>query len=295
VVPYVLSGNLAIALADPIGPPDERPRAIAEFDLFCRRQDWEPVFCEVSEEMIRHYEEAGFSVFKIGEEARLRADGFHLKGRDFQNLRTACNSARKWNIRFRWYDGACGIDAALERQLAEVSRQWLEAKKAREMTFDMGSFSLEDVRHYGAAVAIDPSGQALAFATWRPFAQGSGRNLDLMRSLPRGRNVMDFVLVESILHFRSLGINDISLGNAPLANAKKETVRLQAEEVAVQFLFENLNRIYGYKSLFEFKRKYRPQWRGRYVAYHRGVHLPLVGLALVQVHAPGGIWKFLVP
>ncbi len=106
---------------------------------------------------------------------------------------------------------------------------------------------------------------------------------------------MDFVLVESILHFRDLGINDISLGNAPLANAEKETARLQAEDKAVQFLFENLNRIYGYKSLFEFKRKYRPRWRGRYVAYHRGVHLPLVGLALVRVHAPGGIWKFLLP
>ena len=182
----------------------------------------------------------------------------------------------------------------LEDQLAEISRQWLEGKKTREMTFDMGSYSLEDIREYGAAIAIDPSGQALAFATWRPFAQGTGQALDLMRSLPKGRNVMDFVLVGSILHFRSLGINDISLGTAPLANAEKDSPRLPAEGKAVQFLFENLNRIYGYKSLFEFKRKYRPTWQGRYVAYHRGVHLPLVGLALVRVHAPGGIWKFFV-
>ena len=62
----------------------------------------------------------------------------------------------------------------------------------------------------------------------------------------------------------------------------------------VRFLFENLNRIYGYKSLFEFKRKYRPQWQGRYVAYRRGVNLPMIGLALVRVHAPEGILKFLI-
>jgi lysylphosphatidylglycerol synthetase-like protein (DUF2156 family) len=295
VVPYVLSGNMAIAMANPIGPADERPRASDEFAHFCRSQDWEPIFYEVTEESVFHYEQAGFSVFKIGEEARLRADAFHLKGRDFQNLRTACNSARKRDIRFRWYMGARGIDETLERQLEEISRQWLEGKKTREMTFDMGSFSVEDIRQYGAAVAIDPSGHALAFATWRPFARGTGQALDLMRSAPRGGHVMDFVLVESILHFRSQGINEISLGNAPLANTEKELVRLPTEGKAVQFLFENLNRIYGYKSLFEFKRKYRPQWRGRYVAYRRGVHLPLVGLALVRVHAPGGIWKFLVP
>ncbi len=105
---------------------------------------------------------------------------------------------------------------------------------------------------------------------------------------------MDFVLVESILHFRGQGVHDISLGNAPLADADKEVVPPQGEELAVQFVFENLNRIYGYKSLFEFKRKYRPAWRGRYVAYNRGLHLPLVGLALVRVHTPGGLWKFFV-
>ena len=292
VVPYVLSGNLAVVLADPIGCYEERPRAIAEFALFCRHQDWEPVFYEISEELIVYYEEAGFAVFKIGEEARLNAERFHLKGRDFQNLRTACNAARKRGIQFRWYDASFGINESLERQLAEISRQWLQGKKAREMTFDMGTYSVEEIRQYGAAVALDPAGHALAFATWRPFAQGTGQALDLMRSLPRGRNVMDFVLVESILHFRENGINDISLGNAPLANTEKKSTRLPTEGLAVQFLFENLNRIYGYKSLFEFKRKYRPQWQGRYVAYHRGVHLPLVGLALLRVHAPGGIWKF---
>jgi phosphatidylglycerol lysyltransferase len=292
MVPYALSGNFAVALADPVGPTGGRSTAIGEFALFCRRRDWEPVFYEITDEMIPLYEEAGFSVFKIGEEALLRGDEFHLKGRDFQNLRTACNMAHKMDIQFRWYDAAQGIDEALEERLESISQQWLKAKKMREMTFDMGTFSLEDIRQHGAGVAIDALGRALAFTTWRPFGRETGRALDLMRTIPGKRNVMDFVLVESIRHFHAQGINDISLGTAPLANVRKENTGLLAEEKAVQFLFENLNRIYGYKSLFEFKRKYRPRWQARYVAYRREGHLPLVGLALVRVHAPGGIWKF---
>jgi lysylphosphatidylglycerol synthetase-like protein (DUF2156 family) len=292
VVPYVLSGHVAVTLADPIGRPDERGQGIAEFAVYCRTQDWEPVFYEVADDLIPYYERAGFAVFKIGEEARLRTDEFHLKGRDFQNLRTACNWARKHDIRFRWYDPATGVDQALEDQLADISRQWLELKKRREMTFDMGSYSSESIRRQGVGVAIDASGRALAFASWRPFAHGKGQTLDMMRVRPSCRNVMDFVLVESILRFRDLGINDVSLGSAPLANAEIHDGPRQAEDKAVEFLYQNLNRIYGYKSLFEFKRKYRPRWRGRYVAYHRGVHLPLVGLALVRVHAPGGITNF---
>jgi len=294
VVPYVLSGNLAITLADPIGSPEERPAAISEFAVFCRHRDWEPVFYEVAEELVSYYEQAGFRVFKIGEEARVRPADFHLKGGDFQNLRTACNAARKNNIEFRWYEPGRPVDDVMLRQLAEISRQWLERKKAHEMAFDMGAFSEETIRRQGVGVAIDASGHALAFATWRSFAGASGRTLDLMRSSPNGRNVMDFVLVESIRHFQGEGIEDISLGNAPLANAVPGSGQLQTEDKAVQFLFKNLNNIYGYQQLFDFKRKYRPQWRGRYVAYHRGVHLPLVGLALVRVHSPNGIWRFLV-
>lgn len=295
VVPYVLNGNFAVALSDPIGPPPLRPGAIVDFALFCRQRDWEPVFYLVTDELIPAYKQAGLSSFKIGEGARLQADRFHLKGHDFQNLRTLRNRAHRLGIRFRWYDPAQGLDESLEHQLSQVSNRWLEMKKAREMSFDMGSFSIDHIRRHGAAVALHPAGNPLAFATWRPFAQGRGRTLDLMRALPRARNVMDFVLIESVSHFNSIGVTHINLGLAPLANTEKSPSLLVAEEKVVQFLFENLNHIYGYKSLFEFKRKYRPFWKGRYVAYRRGVQLPLVGLALVRVHAPTGIWNFLFP
>ncbi len=294
VVPYVVSGNLAIAMADPIGAPRDRALAIHDFAHFCRTQDWQPVFYEVTNDLVADYRRAGFTVFKVGEEARLDLRHFDLKGGAYQNLRTACNWARKHNLAFRWYDAGAGVDEELEAQLSEISGQWLEAKNAREMTFDMGSFSIGFIRIYGAAVAVDANGRALAFATWRPFAQGTGRCLDLMRSRPEARNVMDFVLVESMLHFRAQEVYDISLGNAPLANADPDCSPPRGEEKAVGFLFENLNRVYGYKPLFNFKRKYRPRWQGRYVAYYRGVHLPLVGWALARVHAPGGVWRFLV-
>ncbi|MCE0523501.1 MAG: phosphatidylglycerol lysyltransferase domain-containing protein [Methylacidiphilales bacterium] len=295
VIPYAVSGNFAVALANPIGHPSTRHTAIVDFVSFCRQQDWEPIFYAATDELIPDYKQAGLSLFKIGEGARLKTDKFDLKGQEFQNLRTIRNRAHRLGIQFRWYDAGQAADESLERQLSVISQLWLEIKKAREMSFDMGSFSIEDIRRYGAAVALDPTGKPLAFATWRPFARGNGRVLDLMRALPQARNVMDFVLIESISHFNSTGVTRINLGLAPLANTEESPSRLVAEEKMVQFLFENLNHIYGYKSLFEFKRKYRPHWRGRYVAYRRGVHLPLVGLALVRVHAPAGIWKFLFP
>src|ERR1700733_4778351 len=158
--------------------------------------------------MVPAFERAGFATFKIGESARLRPLEFQLKGSNYQNLRTICNHARKNGVQFRWYDEKHGIDVTLEHHLGIISQRWLEKKRAREMSFDMGAWSLANIRKNGAGVALDAKGKPLAFATWRPFAHGSGRALDLMRSAPEARNIMDFVLVESISYFRSQGVTD---------------------------------------------------------------------------------------
>jgi phosphatidylglycerol lysyltransferase len=291
-IPYVRSGRFAVALADPIGPAESRFRAIGEFAEFCRRQDWVPLFYQIADVSPPLYRALGFSVFQIGEDARVNATGFDLRGAAFQNLRTLCNKARKESLRFTWYDPAQSRNPQLEGELAVISAAWLTGKRGAEMTYDMGSFSCGEIRRRGAAVALDAAGRAVAFATWRHFG-GNGVVLDLMRSLPAARNVLDFVLVESIRHFRAQGVTDISLGNAPLASAREAPAAPAVEDRAVRFLYENLNHVYAYKPLFEFKRKYRPQWRARYLAYPSGESLPLIGLALVRVHTRNSRWRFL--
>jgi phosphatidylglycerol lysyltransferase len=296
VISYGMAGRFAVVLGDPIGASAARGDAISEFAEFCRQHDWSPLFYQARSDLLPAYRERDFAVIKIGEDACIEPAHFTLKGGEFQNLRTICNHARKQNIRFRWYDPAVeGVDEALEMQMALISRRWLTRKKGVEMTFDMGVFSLEDVRRFGAGVALDVSGMVLAFTTWRSFAAGTGRVLDLMRTAPGTRGVLDFVLVESIRHFIAAGVTQISLGNAPLADSAAPTAPSSTEGRLVRFIYENLNLVYAYKPLFEFKRKYRPSWQARYLAYPRGESLPLVGLALVRVHAPHGSWRFLQP
>ena len=292
VVAYALWRNWAVTLADPIGPAEQMRETAQAFMAFCRRQDWRTLFYEVSSDYLETYRELGMSTFKIAEDSRINVADFSLQGGKFQNIRTAINGARKQGLSFYWYDGLT-IQHELESQLEEVSREWLAEKKGAEMTFDLGSFSLDSIRAHGAACVVDTTGRVLAFATWLPYAQGSGRVIDLMRSRPGSNGLMYFLIAESIEHARKAGIAEISLANAPLANVDAETRALQFEERAVRYVFKNFNEIYGYKSLFDFKEKFRPEWRGRYVAYPGKASLPWVALALAGVHAPQGLWKML--
>lgn len=288
VVAYSLWRKFAVVLADPICTPSARPHAIREFSAFCKRQDWEPVFYCSHVSYRGLYEEAGFITFKVGEDARLTVADFRLDGGRFQNLRTARNKARKAGLEFQWYEASTGIDHGLEAQLQVISQQWLAQKTGGEMTFDLGSFSIVGLREHGAAIVRNPEGRIETFSTWLPYAQGRGRCLDIMRGRNEFRDVMDFLIVETIDHFKELGVEEVSLGNAPLANVDAEGPLESRQERAVKFLFDNFDQIYGYKRLFDFKRKYQPQWQGRYLAYRPQVPLAMVGLAVAGVHLPRG-------
>lgn len=291
VIAYALWRNFAVALADPICTPDARSGMIHGFRAFCRKQDWTPVFYCAASQHRTLYEEEGFVTFKVGEDARLELAPFSLQGGKFQNLRTAGNRARKENMTFLWYDAKPAPDHGIEAQLKLISDNWLQAKHGGEMTFDLGAFDLAAIRERGAGVVRNAEGRVEAFATWLPFARDTSRTLDLMRGGPEARNggLMDFLILECIAHFKEQGVTAISLGNAPLADVRGEDDDApNRQEKATRFLFENFDKYYGYKSLFSFKRKYHPEWRGRYLAYPPGTPLPVLGLAIAGVHLPSG-------
>jgi len=61
----------------------------------------------------------------------------------------------------------------------------------------------------------------------------------------------------------------------------------------VALLFENLNAFYGYKNLFQFKKKFAPIWEGLHLIYPKGAELPRIAYALAAVHSSGGLWQLL--
>lgn len=291
---YALWRNFAVCLVGPVGPSEEWLSATRDFVRFCAAQDWQPVFYFARSELRPIFSQCGLKSFKVGEDARLSVTDFNLKGGKFQNLRTACNKARKEGKVLRWYQPQDGpFDYGLEAQLRIISDEWLRAKQGTEMAFDLGSFNLEQIRKRGAATIFDADSKLEAFATWLPYKQGSGRSLDLMRSHSSAKGLMDFLIVESIDHFRELGVEEVSLGNAPLANVEQNRQLYGREEKAVKFLFEKFNRYYGYKSLFEFKKKYQPVWQGRFLGFLPNGNLLLIALALVRVHLPQGLIRIL--
>lgn len=288
VVAYAIWWNIAVVLADPICRPDCREKLVHGFIRHCRTCDWKPVFYCSHYSHREIYDRAGFQLVRIAEEARLKLAEFKLEGARFQNLRTARNKGRKNGLVFGWYGGGeTSHDEHLEQQLLHLSREWLARKRGGEMSFDLSPFNRQTIREKGAAFVRSPDGRLEAFATWHSYAHGKGRCLDLMRSHAQARDVMDFLILEAIQSFRDQGVEEICFGGAPLANTSDPSEH-SVYDRSIRFVFENLERFYGYKRLFFFKQKYQPSWSARYLAYPCGTSLLLVGLAIAGVHLTHG-------
>ncbi len=290
-VAYAIWRDVVVTLGDPIGPPEAVRGAIVDFANFCTRQDWSPVFYEVRADHLEVYRSAGFRLFKIAEDSRIELAEFSMAGRKFQNLRTAHNKAVKSGWTTAWFAGHA-LPGPLHAQLHAISHEWLAARHVIEMTFDLGSMAPESLEASEVSVLLDEGGRVLTFATWLPYARGTGRSLDMIRYRPSDRGVVDPLMVACLLEFQQRGLVEVSLGNAPLANLEQRDLD-SLEEKAVRVLYERFDKYYGYRTLFDFKNKFHPRWSGRYLAY-RGVGNLLPAMAgVARVHLPGGFAKFL--
>jgi phosphatidylglycerol lysyltransferase len=298
-VGYRVMRRVAVAAGDPVGPEEAIPGAIAAFTALCGRNDWVPVFYETSERWLPAYAACGLRWFKVAEEAVIPLPGFTLAGSKIAKIRHGVAKAEREAPGIAvWEYRSDARDPDVDEQLEDVSAEWLRQKGSAELGFNLGVFSVDDLADKRTVVASRPDGVVWAFLTWLPYRQGRALVLDAMRRRDAApASVMDLLIARSALLFKEEGLEAISLGAAPLANAD-EQANPSVYDRGVRLIFEHFSAVYGYRSLFHFKKKFNPAWESRYLVFPRPDLLPRIAYALTAVHVEGGLasaaWQFIV-
>jgi phosphatidylglycerol lysyltransferase len=286
LVAYAVRGGVALAAGDPLASREEFPESVHAYIAHCRSNGWIPCVYEASEEALPVYRAQGLRTLKMAEEAVIDLPSFSLAGGKRAALRAMVNKVTKRGLTVASYDRAAGPDPGIDGELEEVSREWLLGKKQGEMGFTVTRFSREGLDGVRVFLCRE-GGRVVAFCSWRPYRGDRAVVLDLMRKrqdAPSG--AMDLLLARSLEHLRDEGLEEASLANAPLANVNSPAGLL---ERFTALLFENMNGLYGYKSLFQFKKKFAPRWEGRYLVYPGRIDLPRVAFAMASVHGALGL------
>ncbi|MDH4458345.1 MAG: bifunctional lysylphosphatidylglycerol flippase/synthetase MprF [Nevskia sp.] len=289
---YQRSGRSLIALGDPAGNPAKFEALAWSYRELCDRNACWPVFYQVSPDQLPLYLDLGLSLAKLGEEARVFLPKFSLDGTRNAKQRNKHHRATR--------EGASFVmlrPEEVEARLAElqaISDDWLTGKSVAEKGFSVGRFDPAYLSRFHCACVLR-EGRIVAFANlWLGGAAKEEFAIDLMRygaDAPKG--VMDFLFIELMFWGRDQGYRWFNLGMAPLAGLERHPLAPFWHKVG-RIVHRYGEPFYNFDGLRQYKDKFSPEWRPRYLASPGGLVLPRVMVDTAALIAGGikeVIWK----
>nr|WP_156144001.1 DUF2156 domain-containing protein [Sinomonas humi] len=293
-VAFQQHGRVALSVAGPIGPADRWTSAVEGFIGYCSRHALVPCFYSVTEDFWPFLRDRGFRRVEVAQETRLRIRELEFKGKDWQNVRTAVNRARKLGVRAEW-SRYVALGPQRRSQLHVLAEDWSAQKALPDMGFTLGGLDELADPEVLLCLAVDGEGMLHGATSWLPVYR-EGRvvswTLDFMRRSPDGfPGVMEFLVASAVTQLRST-VDTISLSGSPLSSDPNgERAAVEGEDELLGRILDAtgqaLEPVYGFRSLARFKSHFQPEYRALYMYYQDTLHLPAIGRALAEAYLPG--------
>ena len=263
---FARRGRWAVFPCEPVAGDGGAVASTCQLLQTVRRMGLRPVFAAVADPATLCG--MGFVTMLSSHEAIVDLDSFGLSGPRRASLRHSAASADRAGIVIRAWD------ESVNAQVASLSASWLATKRGGEMGFTLGKIGDWSCSTGDGRVAVDGDGRVVALATWRPYADGCGRILDMMRRVPDAPNpAMDALLVSCLLEFAGNGVTEASLSAVP-------TQRFRAAE-----------RVYPTESLHRYKDKFDPTWRPLWLVAPSLASIPFAVLAVINAFCDAGVLR----
>lgn len=271
-VMYAIENRSWISMGDPVGSDESISDLVWKFRELCDQYDGWPVFYQVDKEHLSVYLEQGLTPLKIGEEAYVPIQDFSIEGQH-KSLRANRNKLAKSGLSFEIVDQANVLN--IMPRLRSISDAWLSEKHAAEKGFSLGFFSEEYLKRYPCAV-VKNGGTIIAFANLWQGAGKSELSIDLMRYDASGPNgLMDFLFTELLLWGKAEGYQWFNMGMAPLSGIENRPLAPLWNK-ALEFAYRHGDHFYSFEGLRQYKQKFDPVWRPKYLASPGGLALPRI-------------------
>ena len=286
-IAYVVKHGVAVTAGDPVCSDADVVELVSDFLELCDENGWTPVFNLVEERYLEIFSKHGLKKIKSGEEGIIDLQSWSISGKAKEDIRGSYNKGKRNNWIYEIHREKI-TDVDTVDQIRKISDQWLSGKFGGEMSFMMSITPMYGSSETLVTLVKDAKGKIMAFMTWAPIYGQNGWTGDYIRRIEDSPNgVMDFLLVSTILELKESGYSVLGMGAAPFYGVvEDEKQDINFIEKGMKYIYENVNDVYHYKQLFEFKDKFGPRWENRYIVIPSSRDLPKIIIALVNAHMP---------
>jgi phosphatidylglycerol lysyltransferase len=279
---YAKRGRSWVALYDPVGPREEWPGLIARFVALAHSHAGRAAFYQVRSDALPLYLEAGLTLMKLGEEARVALGDFRLDGARMAHLRYALKRGARDGLATELFEpGAIGAVLPI---LKMISDAWLRDRHASEKGFSVAAFDPAYLATQ-SVMLVRQNGRPVAFAAFMTTDLRADATVGVMRhASDASAYAMEYLFTQLALHLREAGFKCLSLGMAPLSGLKPAPLASIRHRIG-HLLWSYGGQLYSFRGLRSFKGKFHPVWEPRYLATS-GLLGPFLTLAAVATARP---------
>lgn len=257
--------NAVIVLGDPVGNSDKYHAVLKEFYDQMHFLGHDIIFYQVQSKLLSLYHDYGNVFFKLGEEALIDLETFSLSGKKKRGMRATHNKMASEGYQFDIIEAPYAQDDI--NILKSISDGWLGDK--REMSFSVGSFDEDYLNKAPIAVIRNDSKEIVGFCSLMYTNYNDSISVDLIRwnkevDLP----MMDALYIHMLLWAQEQGYKQFNMGMATLSNVGHNQYAYLREKFAAK-VFENMNGLYSFQGLRNYKQKFYPDWEPRYLVYRK--------------------------
>lgn len=295
IISYAETDHVWVGATDPLCPPENMGHLLEEFAATARECGRSACVLPVSESTATIAQKHGYGILALGSEPWHELRLIHDPAHDLlRGIPTAVQLRRKGAKVVRF--DPVTLSEAKYTELNHVGNRWLGQHATVPLGFlnRLEPWVLSECKRY---FWIEFRSKIVAYLAAVPVLSRKGWYFgDLVRDPDAPAGAVELLFAEASALLKEEGAETVSLGLSPLARIGQDT-QLDPSTVSSgmsRFLFEYSGGMYGFSSLYQFKLKLNPtHWEPQYLITYPKRFTPKIGVALLQVHFPGGVLKAL--
>lgn len=278
---YIVKGKIALVSGDPIGPNDDIPLLLKEFNYFVKGSNLISCFLAVNNETLENLVEMGHKHLHIGKEAIIALNNFN-KSLLKKKVRRAERYILNQGVICRIYKRK-DIPTQYLSQLQPIAEEWLQARGGKEKRFSMTLGRIPTDMDPDCEIVLALQNEnVIGYLTFVPVYTQKGLSLDAARKRKNAPNgLIEFLLLQCLEQFKIQGINTVSLNFATFHQSTSNNYK-PVLQILYSHLYKVLGRIYKTNNLYTFNNKFLPDWQERYIVFEKKRYLPNYLYAIVK-------------
>ena len=282
-ISYRVSRNFAVVLEDPVAENTaEMKKCIVAFDNYCYENGLKEIYYRVPKESLPVYLELSKKSLFLGQEGIVDLEKFTLEGGEKKSIRNALNKIKEQG--YTTHVNMPPLRDGLIQKLKSVSNEWLHLTGRDEIIFSQGMFVEKEIKEQVVISIENKEEKIIAFLNVIPDYVANEGTYDLLRKTADAPNgIMDHIIVELFKYFKSAGIRYVNLGFAPMSGLNDPH---NFTEKSMKFAYEKIRSFSHYKGQRDYKDKFNPEWKDKFLIYSNDYDL---------IQVPGVLTKIIKP